>query len=87
MKLNDVKYATILEKNYEKALSLKNRYSFINANILPLLNKEEKDMFLGFQEVCLKLQKEVNIEDVYDMLPKLGEHYMLQRMNTYDGVP
>ena len=87
MKLNDVKYTTILEKNYEKALSLKNRYSFINANILPLLNKEEKDMFLGFQEVCLKLQKEVNIEDVYDMLPKLGEHYMLQRMNSYDGVP
>ncbi|MHA1475979.1 MAG: acyl-CoA dehydrogenase family protein, partial [Promethearchaeota archaeon] len=115
MKLKDVKYTNMLEKNYEKALSLKNRYSFINTNILPLLNKEEKDMFLGFQDlknrysfintnilpllnkeekdmflgfqdVCMKLQKEVNIEDVYDMLPKLGEHYMLQRMNTYDGV-
>jgi len=86
MKLKDAVYGTILEKNYEKALSLRNRYSFINANILPLLNKEDKDVFLGFQEVCLKLQKEVNLEDAYEMLPKLGEHYMLQRMNTYDGV-
>ena len=86
MKLKDAVYGTILEKNYEKALSLKNRYSFINANILPLLNKEDKEVFLGFQEICLKLQKEVNVEDAYTMLPKLGEHYMLQRMNTYDGV-
>ncbi len=86
MKLKDAVYGTILEKNYEKALSLKNRYSFINANILPLLNKEDKEVFLGFQEVCLKLQKQVNLEDAYEMLPKLGEHYMLQRMNTYDGV-
>lgn len=87
MKLKDAKYGILMEKNYEKALSLKNRYSFINANILPLLNKEDKDMFLGFQEICLKLQKQVNLEDVYELLPKMGEHYMLQRMNTYDGVP
>ncbi|MHA1718732.1 MAG: acyl-CoA dehydrogenase family protein [Promethearchaeota archaeon] len=87
MKLKDAVYGTLLEKNYEKALALKNRYSFINANILPLLNKEDKELFLGFQEVCLKLQKQVNLEDVYEMLPSLGEHYMLQRMNPYDGVP
>ena len=87
MKLKDAVYGTMLEKNYEKALSLKNRYSFINANILPLLNKEDKEMFLGFQDVCLKLQKEVDLEDVYEMLPKMGEHYMLQRMNAYDGIP
>jgi len=87
MKLKDAVYGTMMEKNYEKALSLKNRYSFINTNILPLLNKEDKEIFLGFQEVCLKLQKQVDLEDVYEMLPKIGEHYMLQRMNAYDGMP
>ncbi|XEO78309.1 Crotonobetainyl-CoA reductase [Candidatus Lokiarchaeum ossiferum] len=86
MKLNEAIYGNLLEKNYEKGLSLGNRYSFINSNIFPLLSKEERDTFMGFQDVCKKLAPQVNIEDAYEILPKLGEHYMLQRMNTYDGI-
>ncbi|UYP44906.1 Crotonobetainyl-CoA reductase [Candidatus Lokiarchaeum ossiferum] len=86
LKLSEAVYGNLLEKNYNKALSLGNRYSFINSNIFPLLNKEEQDLFMGFQDVCKKLLKEVNVDDAYEILPKLGEHYMLQRMNTYDGV-
>ena len=86
IKLSEAVYGNLLEKNYNKALSLGNRYSFINSNIFPLLNKEEIDLFSGFQDVCKKLVKDVNVDDAYTILPKLGEHYMLQRMNTYDGV-
>ncbi len=86
IKLSDAVFGNLLEKNYNKALSLGNRYSFINSNIFPLLNKEEIDLFSEFQDICKKLVKDVNVEDAYTILPKLGEHYMLQRMNTYDGV-
>ena len=90
MKLSEANYTHLLEKNYEKALSLGNRYSFLNANLFPLLSKDEQDMMTEIQGVCKKLQKEADEcyvnEDAYPLFPKLGEHYMLQRMNTYDGV-
>ena len=86
VKLSDVSYTNLLEDNFEKALSLRNRYSFINANLFPLLSKEEQDLMLGFQEVCVKLQKEVDPLDVYPITPKLGEHHMMQRMNPFDGI-
>ncbi len=85
IKLREVAYTNLLEKNFEKALSLRNRYSFINANIFPLLSKDEQDLMLGFQEVCVKLQKEIDPLDVYPITPKLGEHHMMQRMNPFDG--
>ena len=85
IKLSDAVYTNLLEKNFEKALSLRNRYSFINANIFPLLSKDEQNLLLEFEDVCVKLQKEVNLDDVYPIAPKLGEKRMLQRMNPYDG--
>lgn len=86
VKLKDVEFTNLLEKNFDKALNLRNRYSFINANIFPLLSKDEQDLMLEFQEVCVKLQKDVNPEDVYPIAPKLGEHHMLQRMNPFEGI-
>ncbi|MCF2140029.1 MAG: acyl-CoA dehydrogenase family protein [Candidatus Lokiarchaeota archaeon] len=86
IKLSDAVYTNLLEKNFDKALSLRNRYSFINANIFPLLSKEEQELLLEFEENCIKLQKDVNRDDVYTIAPKLGEKRMLQRMNPYDGI-
>lgn len=73
IKLSDAVYTNLLEKNFDKALSLRNRYSFINANIFPLLSKEEQELLLEFEENCIKLQKDVNRDDVYTIAPKLGE--------------
>ncbi len=86
IKLDDVPYTNLLEKNYEKALSLSNRYSFVNSNILPMLTKEESELFTGFQDVCKNLNSKLNLNDVYNVFPDLGEKNMLQRMNTYNGI-
>jgi alkylation response protein AidB-like acyl-CoA dehydrogenase len=88
MRLADVPYCRLLEDNYEKAFSLENRYSFINANIFPILSKEEIELFTGFQEVCKKLYKDAQqmSDDIYPLFPKLGEHHMIQRMNPFDGI-
>jgi butyryl-CoA dehydrogenase len=89
LKISEAVYSNLLEKNYEKALSLKNRYSFINANLFPLLSKEEKDMMSEFQERNKKLVPFANEayknEDAYALFPKWGENYQLQRMNPYEG--
>jgi len=90
MKLKDTVIGSLLEKNYEKALSLGNKYSFLNANLMPLLSKEENDLFMEMQKVCKDLLPECNqnLDDVYAIFPKLGEKGMMQRMNTdpFTGV-
>jgi alkylation response protein AidB-like acyl-CoA dehydrogenase len=87
MKLSDAVYGNLLEKNFEKALSVQNRYSFINANIFPILSKDEMELLNGFEQNCSKLVPDAheNKNDVYPMFPKLGEHRMIQRMNPFDG--
>jgi len=87
IKLSEAAFGQLLEKDHEKALNIGNRYSFINANLFPLLSREEQDMVSGFQEVNKQLLPEVNqhIDDVYPIFPKLGEHGMIQRMNPYKG--
>ncbi len=87
MKLSDAVYGKLLEKDYEKTLSLSNRYGFLNANLFPLMSKEEIDMMMGFQEVYMKLvpDMQANLDDVYPLF-ELGDKYMAQRMNPWDGV-
>lgn len=90
VKLSEVPYGKLLEKDYEKALSLQNKYSFINANVFPLLSKEEQNLLSEFEENCSKLAKDPAIinskDDVYPAFPKFGDYHMVQRMNPFDGI-
>ena len=88
IKLEDSEYTNLLEKNYVRALKTQNRFSFMNASVLPMFDKDEQEMFMGFQSVLLKLDKIADqyVDDVYPMIPMLGEHHMVQRMNPFDGV-
>ena len=89
LKINEAVYTNLLEKNYEKGLSLSNRYSFINANLFPILSKDDIEMMTDFQErnkKLLPLANEAYInDDAYAIFPKWGENYQLQRMNPFDG--
>lgn len=86
--LKEAEYSDLLEPNYQKALKLSNRYSFINANLLPMFSKEEQELFMEYQAVLLKINKRAEdyLDDVYPLIPQLAEHHMIQRMNPYDGV-
>ena len=87
--LNGIKYGNLLEKDYDKALKLSNRYSFINANLFPMLSKEEQTLLMGFQDVCRKNKKNVdeNLDDIYKAIPAFGAEGMVQRLNEWKGVP
>jgi len=89
IKIQDVAIAKIMEKNFEKALSIGNKYSFLNANLFPMLSKEERDTFTEFQDHGKKMfpLAQENVADVYPLFPKIGENNMIQRMNPYKDTP
>jgi len=44
--MSSEEYTTIMEKEYEEACSLENRYAFLNANLFPMLSKEEQGILI-----------------------------------------
>jgi len=85
--MSSEEYTTIMEKEYEEACSLENRYAFLNANLFPMLSKEEQGILMDMQEKFKKYQKDVKaMKDVYEIFPKLGENYLLQRLNPHKGI-
>jgi alkylation response protein AidB-like acyl-CoA dehydrogenase len=85
--MENEEYTSIMEDEYEDACTLDNRYSFMNANLFPMLSKEEQNFLLETQGKMKKLSKDVKaMKDVYEVFPKLGEDYLLQRLNPHNGV-
>ncbi len=73
------------------ALSLKNRYNWVNANLGNLLSKEQNAFFREVQKFCLRYEKKNNIthgpdEDIYDWVPEFGERGYISRQHKADCV-
>ncbi|MFX0030759.1 MAG: hypothetical protein ACFE8B_16220, partial [Candidatus Hermodarchaeota archaeon] len=69
----------ILEK-----LSLKNRYSFLNNNLIAILSPEQFSFLKNVQKFCMRFEKKNNIthgpeEDVYDWIPAFGAEGYITR--------
>ncbi|MFX1376039.1 MAG: acyl-CoA dehydrogenase family protein [Promethearchaeota archaeon] len=76
----------ILEK-----LSLKNRYNFVNNNLMAILSTEEFSFFKKVQKFCLRFEKKNNIthgpnEDVYDWIPTFGAEGYLTRAHNFEMI-
>ncbi|MFX1315350.1 MAG: acyl-CoA dehydrogenase family protein [Promethearchaeota archaeon] len=74
----------ILEK-----FSLKNRYSFLNNNLTPILSQKEFNFLREVQRFCLRFEKKNNInhgpdEDIYEWIPDFGEKGYISRQHTFD---
>jgi alkylation response protein AidB-like acyl-CoA dehydrogenase len=69
----------ILEK-----MSLENVFKIFNDNIFPMLNEEEVEYCNKLQEFCIKLKPKIDkSKDVYGLLPELGDHGYVQRINPW----
>jgi alkylation response protein AidB-like acyl-CoA dehydrogenase len=83
MKLADAEYCHILDDNYEDALSLKNRYKILNANVFSLLTEKQQKFMLEIQDRFLpfypKVQK--NLDDVYPLFPEFFK--LVSNFTTY----
>ncbi len=74
----------ILEK-----LSLKNRYAFLNNNLMSVLKPEQFNFLKKVQRFCLKYEKKHNIthgpdEDIYAWTKDFGKEGFITRSETYD---
>jgi alkylation response protein AidB-like acyl-CoA dehydrogenase len=76
----------ILEK-----LSLKNRYNFLNNNLMAILRPEQFSFFKKVQKFCMRFEKKNNIthgpeEDVYDWIPTFGAEGYVTRAHNFEMV-
>ncbi len=72
----------ILEK-----LSLKNRYKFLNYNLMSFLEKEHLDFLKKAQRFYIGFEKRNNIthnEDFYEWIPEIGKEGLITRINNFD---
>ncbi|MFX1302532.1 MAG: acyl-CoA dehydrogenase family protein [Promethearchaeota archaeon] len=76
----------ILEK-----LSLKNRYTFINNNLMPILSPEQFNFLKSVQKFCMRFEKKNNIthgpdDDVYDWIPTFGAEGYVTRAHNFEMI-
>ncbi|MHA1688286.1 MAG: acyl-CoA dehydrogenase family protein [Promethearchaeota archaeon] len=74
----------ILEK-----LSLKNRYKFLNLNLMTVLESEYIDFLKQTEKFYMKLEKKYGIthrEDFYQWIPEIGEEGLVTRVNKFDVI-
>lgn len=72
----------ILEK-----LSLKNRYKFLNYNLMSFLEKEHLDFLKKAQKFFIGFENRNNIthnEDFYEWIPEIGKEGLITRINKFD---
>ncbi|MFX0100824.1 MAG: acyl-CoA dehydrogenase family protein, partial [Candidatus Hodarchaeota archaeon] len=72
-----------------KKLSLKNRYKFLNLNLMSLLKPEEMKFLQKVQKFFVKFEKENNIthdEDFYEWIPAIGKEGFVTRMWPFEEL-
>ncbi|MFW9948904.1 MAG: acyl-CoA dehydrogenase family protein [Candidatus Thorarchaeota archaeon] len=73
----------ILEK-----FSLKNRYNFLNNNLMSILSPNEFNFLKEVQRFCMRFEKKNEIthgpdEDIYDWVPAFGEEGYITRQHNF----
>jgi alkylation response protein AidB-like acyl-CoA dehydrogenase len=74
----------ILEK-----LSLKNRYKFLNYNLMTYLDKEYFDFLKQTEKFFTSFEKRYNIthnEDIYQWIPEIGKEGLVTRVSNFDNL-
>jgi len=65
-------------------MSLENVFKIFNDNVFPMLNQEEREYCNKLQEFCIDLNPKIDrSKDVYGLLPELGKHGYIQRINPW----
>jgi len=76
----------ILEK-----LSLKNRYAFLNTNLMTIIKKKEMDFIKKAQKFCTRYERKNNIthaadEEFYHWIPDFGKEGLISRAHPYEEI-
>jgi alkylation response protein AidB-like acyl-CoA dehydrogenase len=74
-----------------EALSLENRYNFVNNNLRSVLTPDQFSFFSEVQRFCKRFEKKNDIthgpdEDIYDWVPAFGKKGYISRFHDYSEV-
>ncbi len=72
-------------------LSLKNRYSFVNNNLMSVLKPEHFNFLKSVERFCLRYEKKHNIthsphEDIYTWIPDFGKEGYISRAHNFEMI-
>jgi len=72
-------------------LSLKNRYQFLNTNLMTVLEPPEFNFLKKVQKFCMRFEKKNEIthgpeEDVYDWMPAFGAEGYINRAHPFEMI-
>lgn len=82
-------HSQLIPDDVLEAMSLKNRYKFVDANLMAILNDDEKKFFGKVQRFCTKFERKNNIdhsEDIYSWIPEFGAEGYVTRMQNFPEV-
>lgn len=90
-KLTKTNYAQAINDEILDKMSLKNRYSFLNNNMMSILSPEQFNFFKKVQKFCLRFEKKNDIthsteEDMYDWIPAFGAEGYITRAHNFEAV-
>ena len=72
-----------------EAMSLKNRYKFLNNNLMIILTPEQFSWLREVERFCERYDKKVTHgpeEDVYDWIPDFGKKGYICRSHSFDVI-
>ncbi|MBD3340693.1 MAG: hypothetical protein GF353_16415, partial [Candidatus Lokiarchaeota archaeon] len=72
-------------------LSLKNRYNFLNNNLMQVLTPDQFNFLKSVQRFCMRFEKKNDIthgpdEDIYDWVPAFGKKGYITRQHNFDFI-
>ena len=76
----------ILEK-----LSLKNRYAFLNTNLMTVLEPKQFNFLKSAEKFCTRYERKNNIthasdEEFYHWIPDFGKEGLISRAHSYSEI-
>jgi alkylation response protein AidB-like acyl-CoA dehydrogenase len=74
-----------------EAMSLKNRYNFLNNNLMSILEPDEFSFLRKVERFCMRYEKKNNIthgpdEDIYEWIPDFGKKGFISRTRPYSEI-
>jgi alkylation response protein AidB-like acyl-CoA dehydrogenase len=86
------KYMTqVINDEILDKLNIKNRYAFINNNVMSVLSPKDFNYLKSCQKFCIKMEKKYNMthgpdEDVYQYVSELGKEGIISRLHRYENL-
>ncbi|TFF63732.1 MAG: acyl-CoA dehydrogenase [Promethearchaeota archaeon] len=80
-----------INEDIMEVMSLKNRYNFVNNNLMAILTPEQFSWLREVQRFCMRYEKKNNInhgpdEDVYDWIEDFGKKGYISRAHSFDAI-